>query len=151
MVARYLEPTSLDHVFNRAVGFLTRHGVSLYGSRVLSVRGRRSGQWRSTPVNPLVVDGRRYLVSPRGTTEWVRNLRAGGSGELRIGRRVETFVATEVPDTAKPPVLRRYVKKWKWEVGRFFADVDADSTDPQLLQIAPEFPVFVITVPAATH
>lgn len=146
MAEHYLPPTTMDRTFNRMVGFLTRHGVSVYGSRVLFVRGRRSGQWRSTPVNPLVLDGQRYLIAPRGTTEWVRNLRAGGTGELRLGRRVEPFVAAELADAAKPPIIRRYVKKWKWEVGRFITGVNAESTDGQLLEIASAFSVFAITV-----
>src|SRR3954464_11109796 len=75
------------NVANRAVAFLTRHGVSIVGSRVLAVRGRTSGEWRTTPVNLLDHDGRRYLVSPRGEGQWVRNLRAVGTGELRGGRR----------------------------------------------------------------
>src|SRR5206468_9392374 len=78
------------NVFNRAVEFVTRHGVSIVGSRVLAVRGRVSGEWRTTPVNLLVHQGRRYLVSPRGEGQWVRDLRAAGAGELRVGRHIET-------------------------------------------------------------
>lgn len=70
------------NVFNRLVAFLTMRGVSVLGSRVLAVRGRRSGEWRTTPVNLLDHGGRRYLVSPRGEGQWVRNLRAAGAGEL---------------------------------------------------------------------
>ena len=84
------------NVFNRAVAFLTRHGMSVYGSRVLAVRGRTSGEWRTTPVNLLEHEGRRYLVSPRGEGQWVRNLRVAGAGELRVGKRVEPFRAREV-------------------------------------------------------
>ena len=56
------------NVFNRLVAFLTRQGISVLGSRVLAVKGRTSGQWRTTPVNPLTHDGRRYLVAARGET-----------------------------------------------------------------------------------
>ena len=82
---RYVEPTRSTRIFNSAVGRLTRMGVSVYGSRVLAVRGRKSGEWRTTPVNPLTIDGQRYLISPRGNTQWVRNMRVTGGGELRIG------------------------------------------------------------------
>lgn len=141
---RYIEPSGFDAVYNGLVGGLTRLGLPLAGSRVLAVRGRSSGQWRTTPVNPLRVGGERYLVAPRGQTQWVRNLRASGEGELRSGRRVERFRAEEVPDEVKPPILRAYLKAWAWEVGRFFDGVDAASPDERLAEIAPGFPVFRI-------
>jgi deazaflavin-dependent oxidoreductase (nitroreductase family) len=142
---RYLTPTKSTRMFNAVVATLTRMGISVYGSRVLYVRGRKSGEWRSTPVNPLSLGGQRYLVSPRGQTQWVRNMRAAGGGELRVARRVERFTATELPDDVKPPVLREYLRRWKFEVGMFFENVTPDSPDSRLLEIAPGFPVFQIT------
>ncbi|MEV6212170.1 nitroreductase family deazaflavin-dependent oxidoreductase [Kitasatospora sp. NPDC051914] len=127
---------------NRTVAALTRAGLSLWGSRVLAVRGRKSGEWRTTPVNLLTHGGQRYLVAPRGHTQWVRNLRAAGTGELRLGRRAEAFSAVELPDAEKPAVLRAYLKRWKFEVGVFFDGVDADASDADLLRIAPGYPVF---------
>ncbi|HZU59721.1 MAG TPA: nitroreductase family deazaflavin-dependent oxidoreductase [Solirubrobacteraceae bacterium] len=130
------------HVFNRVVAGLTRLGVSVYGSRVLEVRGRTSGQWRQTPVNLLRYEGAEYLVAPRGHTQWVKNLRASGQGRLRVGRRVQPFTAVELTDVEKPPLLRAYLKKWKFEVGVFFAGVGPDSSDEDLLGIASDHPVF---------
>lgn len=144
MTERFIAPTGMDAVFNRVVGFLTRIGLPLAGSRVLAVRGRSSGEWRTTPVNPLRVGGEVYLVSPRGHGQWVKNLRVAGSGELRVRGRATPFTATEVDDAAKPPILRAYLKAWAWEVGRFFEDVDASSSDARLLEVAPGFPVFRI-------
>ena len=144
MTSRFIEPTGADALFNGVVGFFTRLGLPVAGSRVLAVRGRSSGQWRTTPVNPLRVAGERYLVAPRGQTQWVRNLRAAGAGELRKGRRAEAFTATEVADADKVPILRAYLKAWAWEVGRFFEGVDASSPDERLAEIAPGFPVFLI-------
>jgi hypothetical protein len=95
-------------------------------------------------VNLLTLDGRRYLVAPRGHTQWVRNLRAAGGGELLLGRRVEAFRASELPDAEKPRILRAYLKRWKMEVGTFFAGVGADSSEADLARIAPEHPVFRI-------
>jgi deazaflavin-dependent oxidoreductase (nitroreductase family) len=132
------------NVFNRSVAFLTRHGVSVLGSRVLAVRGRTSGEWRTTPVNLLELDARRYLVSPRGEGQWVRNLRAAGGGELRVGNRVEAFRAQELHDDDKVAVLRAYLKRWKVEVGVFFEGVGPKSTDEQLRAIAPRHPVFEV-------
>ena len=145
MTTRYVVPTAADHLFNRLVAWLVRHGVSLAGARVLAVRGRTSGEWRTTVLNPMELDGRRYLVAPRGQTQWVRNLRAAGGGELRVGRRSEAFAAAEVADVDKGPVLRAYLDRWGWEVGRFFEDLDKDSDDAAVAAVAPDFPVFELT------
>jgi deazaflavin-dependent oxidoreductase (nitroreductase family) len=119
-------------------------GISLAGSRVLEVKGRKSGEWRRTPVNLLVVDGRRYLVAPRGHTQWVRNMRVSGGGRLVLGRGAEEFSATELTDDEKPALLRAYLEKWKWEVGAFFGGVGPDDSDEELRRIAPDHPVFRI-------
>lgn len=132
------------NVFNRLVAMLTRLGVSVAGSRVLELRGRKSGQLRRTPVNPLVLDGHRYLVAPRGNTQWVRNLRASGAGRLLVGRRGEDFTAVEVADRDKPPILREYLRRWKWEVGPFFEGTSAASPEQELQGIAPKHPIFKI-------
>jgi deazaflavin-dependent oxidoreductase (nitroreductase family) len=132
------------NVGNRLVAGLTRTGLSVAGSRVLEVRGRKSGEWRQTPVNPLNFEGDRYLVAPRGHTQWVRNLRSDGEGRLRAGRRTEAFTASELPDEEKPPLLRAYLERWKWEVGQFFGGVGPDSSDEELRRIAPDHPVFRI-------
>ena len=143
---RYLKPSWFtQRVFNPAVAGLTRIGVSVYGSRVLVIRGRTSGLPRSVPVNVLAHDGSRYLVAPRGTTQWVRNLRAAGEGDLRLGRRTEHFHATEIADADKTDVLRYYLKRWAWEVGAFFDGVGAKASDEELQRIAPDHPIFRIT------
>lgn len=142
---RYVRPGWFTkRVFNGVVAGATSLGISVWGSRVLAVRGRKSGQWRATPVNMLALDGKRYLVAPRGTTQWVRNLRAAGEGELRLGRRAETFGATELPDDEKPVILREYLRRWRMEVGVFFDGVDAKASEDELLRIAPNHPVFRI-------
>jgi deazaflavin-dependent oxidoreductase (nitroreductase family) len=142
-VARYVAPGWFTrNVFNPALALLTRAGLSVWGSRELRVRGRTSGEWRSTPVNLLSLDGERYLVAPRGETQWVRNLRVAGGGELRLGRRTEVFQAVEVGDADKVAVLRAYLARWKAEVGVFFDGVDANSSDEEIRRIAPNHPVF---------
>jgi deazaflavin-dependent oxidoreductase (nitroreductase family) len=134
-----------QHVFNRAVARLTRLGLSVWGSRVLEVRGRQSGEPRRVPVNLLTLDGRKYLVSARGEGQWVRNVRAaGGQLDLLVGRRREQCVATELADTDKVGVLRAYLRKWKAEVGVFFDGVSADSSDEEIAAIAHRHPVFVL-------
>lgn len=145
---RYLAPKGSTAVFNRLVIRATRLGLSVWGSRELRVLGRRSGELRTVPVNLLAIGKQEFLVAPRGTTQWVRNLRAaGGVGELRLGRRIDGFVATEVADADKVDVLRAYLRRWKFEVGAFFEGVDASATDEELLAVAPGYPVFRLERP----
>jgi deazaflavin-dependent oxidoreductase (nitroreductase family) len=133
------------HVFNNLVAGITRAGVSIWGSRVLEVRGRSTGEPRRTPVNLLVYEGREYLVAARGEAQWVRNVRAaGGELDLLLGRRRTHRVATELGDDARVPVLRAYLKRWKAEVGAFFDGVGPDSPDAEVRRIAPRHPVFVL-------
>jgi deazaflavin-dependent oxidoreductase (nitroreductase family) len=146
--AGFISPEPTTQVFNKIVARLTKMGISVYGSRVLYVKGRKSGTWRSTPVNPLRIDGVRYLVAPRGNTQWVRNMRVVGGGELRIGRKTEPFTGAEVADDDKPAILRAYLKRWKFEVGVFFEGVDASAPEEKLREIAPRYPIFRIE-PAA--
>lgn len=147
---RLVKPASpmaqrMDRLSRQVVMGLTRMGLSIKGSRILFVQGRKSGQWRSTPVNLLSYQGGQYLVAPRGHTQWVRNMRAAGGGRLQVGRRVESFTATELPDDQKPALLREYLRRWKFEVGMFFGGVGPDAPDEKLLEIAPGYPVFRIT------
>ncbi len=115
------------------------------GSRVLETTGRKSGLPRRTPVNLLTFEGSIYLVSPRGEAEWVRNVRAGdGSLSLILGRRKTNYVATEVEGDERIPVLREYLRRWKFEVGVFFGGVGADSNDGELRAIAERHPVFAL-------
>ena len=145
MARRYVVPNWFTrNVFNRIVAGLTRLGISVWGSRVLEVRGRKSGEPRRVPVNLLTVDGSRFLVAPRGHTQWVRNLRVAGQGQLLLGRRYERFAASEIVDADKEPILRAYLARWKWEVGVFFGGVDADSPSEELRRIAPDHPIFRI-------
>jgi deazaflavin-dependent oxidoreductase (nitroreductase family) len=146
---RYQEPGWFTrNVFNKLVAGLTDLGISVLGSRVLAVRGRKSGEWRTTPVNLLTIDGQRYLVSPRGHSQWVRNLRVSREGELRLGRRSEPFTAQEVSDDDKPAILRAYLTRWKAETGVFFGGVGPDAPDADLRRISPDHPVFKISSPA---
>jgi deazaflavin-dependent oxidoreductase (nitroreductase family) len=140
----YREPGLITRrVLNPTVAILTKAGISVWGSRVLEVRGRKSGDPRRTPVNLLELDGTQYLVSARGNGQWVRNVRAAdGSLALLLGKRRDERTAQEVPDGEKPPILRAYLRKWKSEVGIFFDGVTADSEESDFQRIAPKHPVF---------
>ncbi|MEU8773814.1 nitroreductase/quinone reductase family protein [Streptomyces sp. NPDC048606] len=143
----YVRASAVGVRFNSLVGKLARLGISLAGTAELSVRGRTSGRMQRIPVNPHEYDGARYLVSARGHSQWVRNMRVAGGGELRVGRRVRTFTATEITDPErKAVVLRAYLEKWGWEVNRFFQGVTAKSSDAELRKACADHPVFLITV-----
>jgi deazaflavin-dependent oxidoreductase (nitroreductase family) len=145
----YQEPGWLTrNVFNRSIRRLTRMGLSVWGSRELRVRGRKSGEWRTTPVNLLTYEDTQYLVAARGITQWVRNIRVSKTGELRVGRRVEAFRATEIADDDKAEILRAYLRRWKMEVGVFFDGVGPDSSDDEMRAIADRHPVFRVDAAA---
>jgi deazaflavin-dependent oxidoreductase (nitroreductase family) len=111
---RYLKP---GWIVSRVINpLLMRLGMI----PTLAVRGRTSGEWRTVPVNVVELDDQRYLVAPRGDTQWVRNLRATARGELRRRGRVESFRATELTDSKKPPVIEAYLARWGYQVKRYF-------------------------------
>jgi deazaflavin-dependent oxidoreductase (nitroreductase family) len=147
-MAYYRKPGWFDiNVMNPAVAAMTRAGISVWGSRILRVRGRKSGEWRSHPVNLLTYDGQHYLVAPRGLAQWVRNIRVSGGGELVLGNKVQRFKAVEIPDTEKAPIVRAYLTRFSFEVGSFFRGVKADSSEEELRRIAPDHPVFRVEPP----
>ncbi|MEU5614530.1 nitroreductase/quinone reductase family protein [Streptomyces sparsogenes] len=146
MSQHYIKPGRFEAPVHATVAWLARRGLSLFGTAELSVLGRSSGEWRRVPVNPLPLDGERYLVSARGTAQWVRNMRAAGGGRLRIGRRTQNFTATELPEGAeKTEALRAYLVRWGWEVSQFFDGVTGKSSDEELARISPLHPVFRVT------
>ncbi len=125
----YLKPGRLlSRVMNP---LLMRLGIK----PTLAVRGRKSGEWRTVPVNVLELDGDRYLVAIRGETEWVRNLRAAGEGELRWRARVEPFRAEEVPVAQRPPIIAAYREHWEREVKKLF-DQLPDPADHPVFRIS---------------
>ncbi|NBE50459.1 nitroreductase family deazaflavin-dependent oxidoreductase [Streptomyces boluensis] len=143
----YLRAGAVATRLNGLVGRLARHGISLAGAAELSVVGRKSGKMLRLPVNPYRHAGEQYLVSARGHSQWVRNMRAAGGGELRVGRKVRRFTATEIADdAAKVTVLRGYLERWGWEVNQYFKGVTAKSDDAELLAAASDHPVFRINV-----
>lgn len=130
-------------IFNVLVKRLSRFGISAFGAKELVVTGRKSGKQHSTPVNPLRVEGQLYLVAPRGQTQWVRNVRHDPRISLRSGRSEASYTAHEVRDESAVPVMRHYMKRWAWEVGKFFPEgVSAKSTDAELAAVIVDHPVF---------
>lgn len=134
----------MANVSNTVMEFLVGTvGLPLMGAEVLDVRGRTSGRVRSVVVNPLEIDGVTYLMSARGESNWVRNLRAAGEGRLRRGRRQRSFRARELTDEEKLPFMRAYLQKWGRQV-RSFMGVDKNSGDEEIRAILHRHPVFRI-------
>ncbi|WP_327276743.1 nitroreductase/quinone reductase family protein [Streptomyces sp. NBC_01224] len=143
----YLRGNAFNVRMNSIIGWLARHGISLLGSVEMSVRGRKSGQMQRIPVNSHTYEGTQYLVSARGHSQWVRNMRVAGGGELRVGRKIRTFTAVEIADDEqKVLIVRAYLERWGWEVNQYFQGITAKSTDAELLAACPDHPVFRITV-----
>ena len=144
-MAIYQKPDWVSkHIFNPMIKLLIRMGLGVRGGRILYVKGRKSGRWRNTPVNPLSLGNERYLVAPRGVTPWVRNIRESREGTLRLGFKEESIRVEEVPDEDKPEILRAYLKYWRMETGRFFGGVSDTAPEEELRRIAPNHPVFRI-------
>lgn len=108
------------------------------------MRGRKSGQPRSVVVNLLSVDGAEYLVSPRGNTQWARNVRAAGIVETGPRWRRRRANAIEVADDAKPEILRRYLQRWYWQVKDYVGGVTPKSSNDELRAVAARIPVFAL-------
>jgi hypothetical protein len=144
MPTRYEQPNLAARAANATIRWLAEMGISIAGTRALRVRGRKSGKQRGVVINLLTIDGVDYLVSPRGNTQWARNVRAAGVVEMGPRWRSERLRVTEVADVAKPEVLRRYLARWYWQIKGYVAGLTPESSDEQLRAAAPTIPVFVL-------
>jgi deazaflavin-dependent oxidoreductase (nitroreductase family) len=151
MPTRYEEPNRVARTANAAIRWLAEMGISLAGTRALRVRGRKTGKQRAVVINLLTVDGVDYLVSPRGNTQWARNVRAAGIVEIGPRWRRERARVTEVDDAAKPELLRRYLARWYWQVKGYVAGLTPDSSTEQLRAAAPTIPVFALAKAGASR
>jgi deazaflavin-dependent oxidoreductase (nitroreductase family) len=144
MATRYEEPNRAARAANTVIRWLAELGISIAGTRALRVRGRKTGKQRGVVINLLTVDGVEYLVSPRGNTQWARNVRAAGEVEVGPRWRSQRVRVSEVDDAAKPELLRRYLSRWYWQVKGYVGGLTPDSTDEQLRAGAPAIPVFAL-------
>ncbi|OCB36005.1 hypothetical protein A5676_22945 [Mycobacterium malmoense] len=145
MSTRYQEPGRAARAANALIRWLAELGVSIAGTHALRVRGRTSGKMRAVVVNLLTVDGTDYLVSPRGNTQWARNVRAAGVVETGPRWRRRHARASEVADADKPELLRRYLDRWYWQVKDYISGLTPQSTEDQFRAVAPTIPVFALT------
>ncbi|MDT5059168.1 MAG: hypothetical protein QOF66_7534 [Mycobacterium sp.] len=127
---------------NELIRWLAEAGISIAGTRALRVRGRKTGKRRGVVINMLTVDGRDYVVSPRGNTQWARNARSAGVVEMGPRWRSRDVRIAEVADDAKPQLLKRYLDRWYWEVKGHVGGLTPQSTDDEMRAAAPSIPVF---------
>ncbi len=146
---RFRKPTALERIFNHLFGFLVGLGIGFKHNYLLEVRGRKSGTLYSTPVDLLEIDGKRFLVAPRGRTQWVRNAEAAGEVALKKGRWRRTFRVVPVADPQKPALLKAYLDSFKAEVQRYFP-VAAGSDVQAFAGIAGTYPVFELVEVGST-
>ncbi len=137
----FREPTTVEKIFNRTFGYLVGLGLGPSHIYLLEVRGRKSGKLFSTPVDLLELQGTRYLVAPRGRTQWVRNAEAAGEITLKKGSKRQKFRLRAIPDADKPKILKAYLDTFKREVQRYFP-VPAGSPPEAFEQVASSYPAF---------
>jgi len=141
---QFMRPNAIDRFVNRAFGFLVKMGLGLRHNFLIEVQGRKSGRIYSTPVNLLEHDGHRYLVAPRGYTQWVKNILASGEATLVKGARREGVSLRAVEDEAKAELLKLYLDRFKLTVQRYFP-VRAGSPVEVFRELAGRYPVFELT------
>ena len=137
----FRQPSAVERLFNRCYGFLVGLGLAPKYNYLLQVRGRKSGKLYSTPIDLLEIGGKRYLVAPRGRTQWVRNAEAAGEVTLKRGSSRQSFRLKPIPDAEKPPLLKAYLDNFKMAVQRYFP-VPAGSDTQVFVPIAANYPVF---------
>jgi deazaflavin-dependent oxidoreductase (nitroreductase family) len=140
----YEKPSGITQLMNRSISILASLGWTPKNTITLEVRGRKSGEPRSTVVNSVEVDGQRYLVAPRGETEWVRNVRAaGGEAVIRHGQR-ERVKLEEIPVSERAPIIAAYLPKNAMATKKHFG-VEPNAPIEEFERIAPNHPVFRVT------
>ena len=142
-IAAFRKPGLLERLFNNAFGVVVGLGMGPADYYVLQVRGRKTGRVYSTPVNVIEVGGARFLVAPRGRTQWVRNAEATGEVILRKGRSRERFRVRSVASPDKPEILRAYLDRFRATVQRYFP-VRAESPPEAFVPIVDQYPVFAL-------
>ena len=139
----YARPSGFTKWMNGVMGALGARGIGPTKMAKLEIKGRKSGVVRSVAVNLLTFDSQRYLVAPRGETEWVRNARAAGEAVIRRGKP-ETVTLTEIPAGERPPIIQAYLRENAWATQREFG-VSTQAPINEFEAIADKHPVFKIT------
>jgi deazaflavin-dependent oxidoreductase (nitroreductase family) len=141
----FREPSAVEKIFNRIFGFLVGLGLGFSYNYLLEVRGRKSGKLYSTPIDLLKLNGKTYLVAPRGRTQWVRNAEAAGEVTLKKGSTRQKFHLRPIVDSEKLQILKAYLDTFKREVQRYFP-IPAGSPAEAFSAIAESYPAFELLV-----
>src|SRR5438445_10700822 len=118
-------------------------GISFNGSTLITVPGRKTGVPRSTPITMVEFQGQRYVQSPFGSVDWVRNLRAAGKATLSWGRRHETVTVTALTPEQAAPVIKSMLPRAP-KVIRDYFDVTPESSFEEIIRDAPNHPMFAV-------
>jgi deazaflavin-dependent oxidoreductase (nitroreductase family) len=139
--ANFREANAMERAFNRTYGFFVRLGIGASYSYLLEVRGRKSGKIYSTPVSLLKLNGKEFLVAPRGRTQWSRNAEAAGEIILKRGSKRQEYRLRILADGEKPEVLKAYLDSYKSAVQKFFP-IKAGSPSSAFVPLAPNYPAY---------
>jgi len=141
VMPEFRAPSAGERFFNRIFGYLVGFGLGFHYNYLLQVRGRKSGKLYSTPIDLLELNGKRFLVAPRGRTQWVRNAEA--AGEITLKRRSfrQNFRLRTLFEAEKPAVLKAYLDGFRREVQRYFP-VPAGSPPEAFLPLLEKYPAF---------
>ena len=137
----YRKPSPFERAFNRLFGFMVGLGFGLPHNYLVQVKGRKTGKTYSTPIDLLEYKGKRYLVAPRGRTQWIRNAEAAGEVVLRKGFLRRHFRIRSVDDAEKPELLKAYLDRFRLTVQRYFP-VPAGSPPDRFVLLTRDYPVF---------
>jgi deazaflavin-dependent oxidoreductase (nitroreductase family) len=137
----FRQPTAIERAFNKAFGFLVGLGLGFSYNYLLQVRGRKSGKIYSTPIDLLEIDGKRFLVAPRGRAQWVRNAESAGEVTLKKGSQRNKFGLRALSDQEKPAILKAYLDQFKREVQGYFP-VAAGSPVEAFRELVQNYPAF---------
>lgn len=140
----FRQPNLFDRTVNRTFGFLLKLGLGLPHNYLLEVRGRKTGRVYSTPVNLIEFKHRKYLVAPRGYTQWVRNAEASGEATLIRGASRERVKLQVMPDEMKAEILKAYLDRFKLTVQRYFP-IPAGSPPETFRPLSANYPVFEVS------
>ena len=137
----FREPSAVEKIFNRVFGFLVGLGVGFSYNYLLEVRGRKTGKLYSTPIDLLELDGKKFLVAPRGRTQWVRNAEAAGEVTLKKGSNRQKVHLRPLAEEEKLPILKAYLDTFRREVQRYFP-IPAGSPQESFASISGSYPAF---------
>jgi len=136
--------SAAERFFNRMFGVLIGLGLGFSYNYLLQVRGRKSGKLYSTPIDLLEMNGKKFLVAPRGRTQWVRNAEAAGEVTLKKGSSRQRYQLRALSEPEKLDVLKAYLDRFQREVQRFFP-VAAGSPPQAFVPVAENYPAFELT------